>query len=122
MAATILVVDDERINRELIRYVLEKQGHRVHGAENGAEAVQLARQVLPQLILMDWQMPVLNGLDATRELKSDPLTRHIAVVAVTAHAMHGDRERALQAGCDDHCTKPIELARLSELVAIHCLR
>ena len=120
MMATVLVVDDSPINCELLRYMLAKQGHRVHAATDGAQAVALARQLQPQLILMDWQMPVMGGLEATRLLTGDPLTHHIPVVALTAHAMDDERERAMQAGCDGHCTKPIPFARLGELVAMHC--
>jgi CheY-like chemotaxis protein len=120
MPATLLVADDSHINRELVRYVLEKQGHRVHAAADGFEAVRLARELAPQLILMDWQMPVMGGLEATQLLKSDPSTAHIPVVALTAHALAGERDRALRAGCVDHLTKPVELARLIELVSAYC--
>jgi CheY-like chemotaxis protein len=120
MTTTILVADDNRINRQLVRYALEHLGYAVLEAEDGAEAVRIACAQRPQMILMDWRMPVMGGLDATRELKCNAATRDIPVVAVTANALDGDKELALQAGCHDHCTKPINLARLEELVRQHC--
>lgn len=115
---TVLVVDDEVNNRDIIGMVLEETGLPVDlaTARNGAEAVDLARTLGPALILMDLKMPVLDGWEATRRLKADPATASIPVVAVTAQAMAGDRERALAAGCDGYLTKPLDLRTLHEFL------
>ena len=86
-------------------------------AVDGAQAVHAARERRPELILMDWQMPVMDGLTATQILKSDPATRHIPIIVVTAYAMSGDRERAFAAGCDEYIAKPIDAVHLCETVA-----
>lgn len=115
---TVLVVDDEVNNRDIIGMVLEETGLPVDlaTARNGAEAVDLARTLGPALILMDLKMPVLDGWEATRRLKADPATASIPVVAVTAQAMAGDRERALAAGCDGYLTKPLDLRTLLDFL------
>ncbi len=95
---------------------LARQGFEVSIAVDGGEGVEKARQELPSLILMDMSLPVLNGWEATRALKADSATAHIPVIALTAHAMAGDREDALAAGCDDYDTKPVELPRLLEKI------
>ena len=117
MAMNILLVDDNEVNRELLRFVLDSDGHIVREATDGEQAVRMAREMLPELILMDWQMPVMDGLTATQILKADPATRHIPVIIVTAYAMNGDRERAFAAGCDEYIAKPVDAIHLCETVA-----
>jgi two-component system cell cycle response regulator DivK len=96
--------------------VLDGDGHTVVEAVDGVEAVRTARELLPELILMDWQMPVMDGLEATQVLKADPATRHIPIIIVTAYAMTGDRERAFAAGCDEYIAKPVDAVHLCETV------
>lgn len=102
----ILIADDERLNQMLARKVLESHGYTCIVAGNGQEALALAREHHPALVLMDLSMPVLDGWEATRQLRADPDLRHLPVLALTAHAMVGDREKALAAGCDAYLTKP----------------
>ena len=110
---TALVADDHEDDRELARVLLNQCcACRVIEAEDGAEAVELARRERPDLILMDLSLPVVDGWEATRRLKAAPETRSIPVIALSAHAMEGDREQALAAGCDDYDTKPVDLERL----------
>jgi len=115
---TLLIVDDEPTNVQLIRMLAEDIGVpvRLRTASNGLEAVTLARELAPALVLMDLKLPVLDGLEATRRLKADPATASIPVIALTAQAMVGDRERALAAGCDGYLTKPIDLQALLHLL------
>jgi CheY-like chemotaxis protein len=112
--AKVLLVEDNEMNRDMLSRRLTKRGHEVVTAVDGAEGVAKARSERPDLILMDMSLPVLHGWDATRELRKDPDTQSIPVIALTAHAMSGDREKALEAGCDDFDTKPVELPRLLE--------
>jgi CheY-like chemotaxis protein len=100
------------MNQDMLTRRLERRGYQVVLATDGAQGVALAASEIPDLILMDMSLPVMDGWDATRNIKADPATSSIPVIALTAHAMSGDRERAMQAGCDDYDTKPIELARL----------
>ncbi|TMA29914.1 MAG: response regulator, partial [Deltaproteobacteria bacterium] len=106
--ATILVADDHEVNRELARALLERKGHEVLLARDGAEAVALVRERRPTMVLMDLAMPVKDGFEAARELKGDPLTAAIPLIALTAMAMRGDETRALQAGFDGYLPKPFE--------------
>lgn len=108
---TILVVDDVADNRDLVAQFLEDEFELLE-AEDGKEAVEVATRSLPDLILMDLSLPLMTGWEASRVLKSAEKTKHIAIIAFTAHAMDGDRERALAAGCDDYLTKPISRADL----------
>ncbi len=108
----ILYVEDNDDNIYVLKKRLIRAGHEVLIAMDGAQGVAMAGSEKPDLILMDLSLPVLNGWDATRQLKADELTRHIPVIALTAHAMTGARETALEAGCDDFDTKPVELPRL----------
>jgi len=108
----VLVVDDDESNRYMLSRRLESRGYLVVTATNGREAVERARAEAPCLILMDVTLPVLDGLAATRELKSQPELRGIPVIALTAHSGPEDRDRAREAGCDDYDTKPIEFDRL----------
>ena len=109
MAHRILIVEDDSKNMKLVRHLLRASGYETLEARDGAEGVEAARTGKPALILMDVQMPVMNGLDATRAIKADPETRHIPVVALTALAMEGDRKRTEEAGCDGYITKPIRM-------------
>ena len=108
----ILLVEDNEMNRDMLSRRLKRRGYEVSIAVNGAEGVAMANSNPPDLILMDMSLPVMDGWEATKNIKADPNTQSIPVIALTAHAMSGDREKALQAGCDDYDTKPIELARL----------
>ncbi|HPA52105.1 MAG TPA: response regulator [Thermoanaerobaculia bacterium] len=110
--AKILVVDDDEMNRDMLSRRLLRKGYEVALAVNGAEAIEKARAERPELILMDLSMPVLDGYEATRRLKADTSTSRIPIIGLSAHAMVGDREKALSAGCDDYDTKPVELPRL----------
>ena len=110
--AKILLVEDNEMNRDMLSRRLVKRGYEVVVAVDGRDGVAKARAEVPALVLMDMSLPVLDGWEATRELRADPATRSIPVIALTAHAMAGDREKALAAGCDDFDTKPIELERL----------
>jgi two-component system, cell cycle response regulator DivK len=110
--AKILLVEDNEMNRDMLARRLARKGYEVLVAVDGEEGVALARASLPDLILMDMSLPVLDGWEATRQLKADEATRATPVIALTAHAMAGDKERALEAGCDDYDTKPIDLPGL----------
>lgn len=112
----ILLVEDNEMNRDMLSRRLARKGYEVSIAVDGKQGVEMARADVPDLILMDMSLPVLDGWEATRQLKGADATRSIPVIALTAHAMSGDRERALEAGCDDYDTKPIELARLLEKI------
>ena len=108
----ILLVEDNEMNRDMLSRRLERKGHEVLVAVDGQQGLELAELERPSLILMDMGLPVLDGWEATRRLKADPATRHIPIIALTAHAMVDDRERAYAVGCDDFDTKPVELQRL----------
>jgi len=108
----ILYVEDNDDNVFVLRNRLQRAGHVVLVATDGQRGVETALEQLPDLVIMDLSLPVLDGWEATRRLKSTPQTRHIPVLALSAHAMNGDRERALAAGCDDFDTKPVDFARL----------
>jgi CheY-like chemotaxis protein len=111
--ARILLVEDNEMNRDMLLRRLVRQGHEVLVAPDGAEGVAMAESERPDIVLMDMSLPVLDGWEATRRLKSNAATRAIPIIALTAHALAEDRERALAAGCDDYDTKPIELPRLT---------
>jgi len=110
--AKILLVEDNEMNRDMLARRLRRRGHELVVAGDGADGVAKARSERPHLILMDMSLPILDGWEATRQLKADPATSGIPIIALTAHAMSEDRERALAAGCDDYDTKPIEFPRL----------
>jgi two-component system, cell cycle response regulator DivK len=112
----ILIVEDNEMNRDMLSRRLERRGFVVVMAEDGAKGVVLARSERPDLILMDMSLPVMDGWTATRAIKDDAELATIPVIALTAHAMDGDREKAMAAGCDDYDTKPIELPRLLEKI------
>ena len=108
----ILLVEDNELNRDMLSRRLTKRGYEVSIAVDGAEGVAMTRSTLPDLVIMDMSLPVMDGWSATAELKADPVTRPIPVIGLSAHAMAGDRDRAMESGCDDYDTKPIELDRL----------
>ncbi|HEX8360050.1 MAG TPA: response regulator [Longimicrobium sp.] len=108
----ILLVEDNEMNRDMLSRRLERKGFQVILATDGAAGMEMVLSAAPDLVLMDMSLPVLDGWEATRRLKADPATRHVPVIALTAHAMSSDRGKALEAGCDDYDTKPIELPRL----------
>jgi two-component system cell cycle response regulator DivK len=112
----ILLVEDNELNRDMLRRRLSHRGYEVILAANGRQGIEMARSQKPDIVLMDLSLPEIDGWQAARILKSDPRTRGIPVVALTAHAMVGDREKALEAGCDDYATKPVELPLLVEIV------
>ena len=110
--AKILLVEDNEMNRDMLSRRLARKGHEVFIAVDGAEGVSMAIAKIPDLILMDMSLPVLDGWQATEQIKAAPETSTIPVIALTAHAMAGDREKCLAAGCDDYDTKPVEFPRL----------
>ena len=115
---TILIVEDVELNRELLVQLLEDD-HRLVLANDGVAALECAAQSRPDLILMDLSLPRMDGWETTRRLKSDPALAHIPVIALSAHAMHGDEERARASGCDDFLTKPIDEGALFGTIARH---
>jgi two-component system cell cycle response regulator DivK len=108
----ILVVEDDEMNRDSLTRLLRRRGYELLTARDGVEGVMVGQSEMPDLILMDMSLPVLDGWEATRRLKAAPKTRAIPIIALTAHAMAADRDKALAAGCDDYDSKPIELKRL----------
>ena len=115
----LLLVEDNEMNRDTLSRRLQRKGFQVVMAVDGEDGIKKARSEAPDLILMDMSLPVVDGWEATRRLKASPDTNTIPVLALTAHAISGDRERAIDAGCDDYDTKPVELSRL--LVKIQAL-
>ena len=108
----ILIVEDNEMNRDMLSRRLKRRGYEVLVAVDGEMGIDLARTHAPDLILMDMSLPLIDGWEATRRLKADETLKHIPVIALTAHAMASDREKAIEAGCDDYDTKPIDLTRL----------
>jgi len=108
----ILLVEDNEYNRDMLSRRLIKNGFKISVAVDGIESVQLAKSLKPDLILMDMSLPLMDGWEATLRIKADPETRNIPLIALTAHAMGEDRQKALDAGCDEYDTKPIEFSRL----------
>ncbi|MDF2714440.1 MAG: response regulator receiver protein [Paenibacillus sp.] len=108
----ILLVEDNEMNRDMLSRRLLRKGYLVLEAVDGRQGIEMASNELPDLILMDMSLPEIDGWEATRQIKQSPVTRHIPVIALTAHAMSSDRERALNAGCDDFDTKPVDWNRL----------
>ncbi len=113
---TILVIEDNDLNRKLMRALLRPEDFRILEAEDAQSGICMAREQRPDLILMDIQLPGMDGLTATSILKQDPLLKHIPVVAVTSYAMAGDSEKARSAGCDRYITKPIDIRSFKELI------
>jgi two-component system, cell cycle response regulator DivK len=114
--AKILIVEDNEMNRDMLSRRLERRGFAIVMAVDGQQGVDMTRSEKPDLVLMDMSLPVMDGWTATRTIKDDPELAKIPVIALTAHAMEGDREKAMAAGCDDYDTKPIELPRLLEKI------
>jgi CheY-like chemotaxis protein len=112
----ILLVEDDEINRDMLSRRLERRGYEVVIAIDGEQAMVMTRSEAPDLILMDMSLPVLDGWEATRQLRAASETRTVPIIALTAHAMQGDREKAIEAGCDDYDTKPVEFQRLLEKI------
>jgi CheY-like chemotaxis protein len=119
VAEKILIVDDNPTNLKLVSYLMQQHGYEVATAGDADDAIESIAQSVPALILMDVQLPGIDGLELTRRLKSDPATKAIKIIAVTAYAMKGDQEKALAAGCDDYVTKPIDTRALPLTVAKH---
>jgi two-component system cell cycle response regulator DivK len=116
MPKTVMIVEDNELNMKLFRDLLEANGYRTVGTRNGNDALDLARQHKPDLILMDIQLPEVSGLDVTRWLKDDPALQHIPVIAVTAFAMKGDEERIRAGGCEAYLSKPISVSKFVDTV------
>ena len=110
--AKILLVEDNEMNRDMLSRRLKRRGYEVIMALDGSQGVSMTISERPDLVLMDMSLPIMDGWEATKTLKANPDTQSIPIIALTAHAMAGDREKALEAGCDDYDTKPIELKRL----------
>jgi len=115
----VLLVEDNEMNRDMLSRRLRKKGFEVDMAVDGAEGVEMARRGAYDIVLMDMSLPVIDGWEATRQLRAVPETRNVPVIALTAHAMAGDRDRAMEAGCSDYDTKPVEIDRL--LLKMHAL-
>ena len=119
MADRVLIVDDNPTNLKLVAYLVKAQGYEVETASDAETALAAIAANRPRLILMDLQLPGIDGLELTRRLKADPSTREIKVIALTAYAMKGDHEKAIAAGCDDYVTKPIDTRALPQVIARH---
>ncbi len=112
----ILLIEDNEMNRDMLSRRLTRKGFQIAIAEDGERGVEMAQSESPNLILMDISLPVMDGYEATRQIKANPTTRSIPIVALTAHAMSGDREKCLEAGCDEYETKPVDLPRLLDKI------
>ncbi|WP_158747762.1 response regulator [Acidisphaera sp. L21] len=120
--ARILLVEDNEMNRDMLSRRLLRNGHEVTIAIDGQQAIDMARAQQPDIVLMDLSLPVIDGWEATRQLRASPDTAGLRIIALTSHAMSGDRERAIQAGCDDYDTKPLDLPRLLGKIATQLAR
>jgi CheY-like chemotaxis protein len=114
--AKVLLVEDNEMNRDILSRRLSRRGYVVVFAMDGVQGIEMARSEKPDIILMDLSLPVMDGWEATRHVKADQALRHVPVIGLTAHAMSGDREKALAAGCDEYDTKPVEIDRLIEKI------
>lgn len=119
MGERVLIVDDNPTNLKLVTFLVKASGYDVDTAQDADSAVAAIAANRPKLILMDLQLPGVDGLELTRRLKSDPQTSGIKIIAVTAYAMKGDQEKAIEAGCDDYVTKPVDTRALPQLIAKH---
>jgi two-component system, cell cycle response regulator DivK len=108
----VLIVEDNEMNRDMLSRRLARRGFAVVIAVDGAQGVAMSKSERPDLVLMDMSLPVMNGWEATRAIKADATTQRVPIIALTAHSMDGDREKAMEAGCDDYDTKPVDLPRL----------
>lgn len=115
----VLLVEDNEMNRDMLSRRLQKRGYQIALAFDGGQGISMARSESPDLILMDMSLPVVDGWEATRQLKADETTRAIPIIGLTSHAMAGDAEKCRAAGCDDYDTKPVELPRLLEKIEKH---
>jgi two-component system cell cycle response regulator DivK len=115
----ILYIEDNFHNRRIVNKVLSAKGIRVVEAEDGEKGLEMVRSLVPPLVLLDITLPGIDGIEVVKRVKADDALRHIPVIAVTASAMRGDRERFLEAGCDDYLSKPIQVAELAEMVEKH---
>ena len=120
--ARILLVEDNELNRDMLSRRLLRAGHAVSIAVDGQEAIDKATADVPEIVLMDLSLPVIDGWEATRRLRANPATAGLRIIALTSHAMSGDREKALAAGCDDYDTKPLDLPRLLGKIAAQLAR
>lgn len=116
MVMKILVVEDNELNADMLSQRLKRKGYEIIFAVDGEEAIKIAKQSLPNLIIMDMGLPILDGWEATRQLKADPKTKHIPVIALTAHSNDDDRDQALSVGCDEYATKPVDFTQLIEKI------
>jgi CheY-like chemotaxis protein len=116
MPSKILVVEDNEMNRDMLARWLQRQGYEIEVAADGRQGLELASKSLPDLILLDLSLPEIDGWEVSRRLKLQERTSHIPIIALTAHAMMGDREKALSAGCDEYATKPVEFERLQDKI------
>ncbi len=114
--ALILIVEDNEMNRDMLSRRLKRKGFDIEVAIDGQQGVEMATRLMPDLVLMDMSLPIKDGWAATKELRSNEATKALKIIALTAHAMEGDRQKALKAGCDDYDTKPIDLKRLLEKI------
>lgn len=114
---TILIIEDNPINLKLVKVLLTTEGYEIHTASNAEEALNLLPTIKPRLILMDIQLPRMDGLELTRQLKADPTYKDIRIVAITAYAMKNDEEKAIAAGCDGYIAKPIDVTHFAETIA-----
>jgi CheY-like chemotaxis protein len=116
MKTRVLLVEDNQMNSRLVEYVLERDGFSVRVMSSAEDAIRAAAEDIPDIVLMDIQLPGMDGLEATRQLKKNPITAKIPIVAITAHAMTGDEERILAAGCEGYISKPINTRELADTV------
>lgn len=116
MAPKILLVEDNEMNRDMLSRRLQRKGFEIVIAVDGQQGVDMAKSESPQLILMDMSLPILDGWEATRQIKSNPVTKAIPLIGLSAHAMESDKQRAMESGCDDYDTKPVEFGRLMEKI------
>jgi two-component system cell cycle response regulator DivK len=117
--ATLLVIEDNVDNLDLVRFLLEQSDYVVHGASDGREGLHAAQRLIPDMILLDMSLPEIDGWTVARQLKADPVTAGILVVALTAHALPGDRKKALDAGCDGYISKPLDVPNFISVVATY---
>jgi CheY-like chemotaxis protein len=122
MMARVLIVDDNAVNLKLVAYLVKAQGYEVDTAIDADSALTALHARKPDVVLMDLQLPGVDGIELTRRIKADPATHDVAIIAVTAYAMTGDRERAIEAGCDDYVTKPIDTRALPGVIARHVVK
>jgi CheY-like chemotaxis protein len=117
--ARILVIEDNLDNYDLVRFLLQQEGYSVLGAYDGRQGLDMVREQAPDVVLLDLSIPEINGWELAAQLKADPTTAHIAVLAITGHTLPGDRQRALDAGCDDYISKPLDIPQFLQTVAAH---